>query len=207
MPTAARISLFSGVFVLLMAVINSLTVELVTPSFQRAEVLAGVAAVGLMLVAALWTQASPTTPSRKNLEGKQAFDLAEGLRDDLRTELAWGSHLLLTATPAAVIVVYWDNKIILSRGILAEGIFVPGQICDQARNKGDLISLVNTTLFPGRVEFDPIVNNLPAVMVYPLATYGWVILGGWSERCFSRSDELWLIGWSKRLRTQLDEMT
>lgn len=189
-----------------MAVFNALTVELVTPSFQRAEVLAGLAAVGLMLVAALWTQASPATPSKKLLEGDQKFDLAEGLSELIRAELAWGSHLLLTATPAAVILVYWDKRVILQRGIVGDGQFVPGQICQQANSRGDLISLVNTSLFPGRVEFDPIINNLPAVMIYPLASCGWVILGGWSERCFSRSDELWLIGWSKRLKNQL-EMT
>lgn len=206
MPTAARISLFTGVLLLAMAVFNALTVELVTPSFQRAEVLAGLAAVGLMLVAALWTQASPATPSQKLLEGDQKFDLAEGLSELIRAELAWGSHLLLTATPAAVILVYWDKRVILQRGIVGDGQFVPGQICQQANSRGDLISLVNTSLFPGRVEFDPIINNLPAVMIYPLASSGWVILGGWSERCFSRSDELWLIGWSKRLKTQL-EMT
>ena len=113
---------------------------------------------------------------------------------------------MLTATPAAVILVYWDKRVILQRGIVGDGQFVPGQICQQANSRGDLISLVNTSLFPGRVEFDPIINNLPAVMIYPLASCGWVILGGWSERCFSRSDELWLIGWSKRLKTQL-EMT
>ena len=68
-----------------------------------------------------------------------------------------------------------------------------------------VVSLVNTTLFPGRSEFDPVLERLPAVLVCPLASTGVVILGGWSVRCFSRSDERWLQGWSERLRTSLQE--
>jgi hypothetical protein len=30
-----------------------------------------------------------------------------------------------------------------------------------------------------------------------------VVIGGWSERCFSRSDERWLTGWAERLKTTL----
>jgi hypothetical protein len=29
------------------------------------------------------------------------------------------------------------------------------------------------------------------------------VIGGWSERCFSRSDERWLTGWAERLKTTL----
>ncbi|KZR69308.1 hypothetical protein PMIT1313_01769 [Prochlorococcus marinus str. MIT 1313] len=207
MRPVALISLIAGLLTLSLAVFNALTVDLITPSFQRAEVLAGVAAVGLMLMAVLWTQASPMAPSKQILEGNQRFELVDGLNDGLQKELAWGSHLLLTATPAAVILVYWNNQVLLRRGISGNGKFVPGEICRQARDRGELISLVNTSLFPGRIEFNPIVENLPAVMVYPLASNGWVVLGGCSERCFSRSDELWLIGWSQRLRTELEERT
>ena len=53
MRPVALISLIAGLLTLSLAVFNALTVDLVTPSFQRAEVLAGVAAVGLMLMAVL----------------------------------------------------------------------------------------------------------------------------------------------------------
>jgi len=31
-----------------------------------------------------------------------------------------------------------------------------------------------------------------------------ILLAGWSPRCFSRSDEAWLEGWSRKLRTPLE---
>ena len=40
-----------------------------------------------------------------------------------------------------------------------------------------VVSLVNTTLFPGRTEFDPVLEKLPAVIVCPLGGNGVVILG------------------------------
>ena len=42
-------------------------------------------------------------------------------------------------------------------------------------------------------------------MVQPLGKRGWIVLGGWSERCFTRADERWLLGWAERLRTQLEQ--
>ena len=66
------------------------------------------------------------------------------------------------------------------------------------------ISLVNTTLFPGRAEFDGMLPSLPAIVVCPMGNDGAVIVGGWSPRCFTRSDERWLEGWTQRLRTTLE---
>ena len=51
MPFGARVSLSAGVLLLLLAVGNVFTAEAIDPTLQRAEVLAGMAAVGLMLVA------------------------------------------------------------------------------------------------------------------------------------------------------------
>ena len=62
-----------------------------------------------------------------------------------------------------------------------------------------LISLVNTKLFPGSSEFDSVLENLPSIIIYPLDQRGLVIVGGCSERCFSKSDEKWIVGWSKKI--------
>jgi hypothetical protein len=59
MPTPARVVLFCGLLVLVLAVTNASMADVITPDLQRAEVLAGLAAVGLMLIAALWTTANP----------------------------------------------------------------------------------------------------------------------------------------------------
>ena len=216
MPCGARVSLSAGVLVLLLAVGNVFTAEAIDPTLQRAEVLAGMAAVGLMLVAVLWTRAQPLAPTAVELPGEQSLQLLPELSELCRTELAWGSHLLLTATSAATILVAWDGTVVLRRGLVPEALlvddqdgangesFTPGPICERAQRQGQLVSLVKTALYPGRTEFDPVLPGLPSVMVQPLGDRGWVVLGGWSERCFSRSDERWFTGWCERLRTTLE---
>ena len=216
MPFGARVSLSAGVLLLLLAVGNVFTAEAIDPTLQRAEVLAGMAAVGLMLVAVLWTRAQPLAPTAVELPGEQSLKLVPELCELCRTELAWGSHLLLTATSAATILVAWDGTVVLRRGLVPEALlvedqdgangesFTPGPICERAQRQGQLVSLVKTALYPGRTEFDPVLPGLPSVMVQPLGERGWVVLGGWSERCFSRSDERWFTGWCERLRTTLE---
>ena len=204
MPGSARLCLISGLLVLGLAVFNALTAGAFTPALQRAEVLSGMAAVGLMLVAVLWTRAVPRTPKAVNLEGEQGLEIAAGLSDCLRTELAWGSHQFLTATSAATILVHWDERVLLRRGLISREPFSPGDICRRSTQRQALVSLVRTALYPGRQEFDPVLPGLPAVMVQPLGQRGWIVLGGWTERCFTRSDERWLAGWAERLRTQLE---
>ena len=204
MPGSARLCLFSGLLVLALTVFNALTADAFTPSLQRAEVLSGMAAVGLMLVAVLWTRAIPLSPKTVDLEGEQGLVMADELSDGLRTELAWGSHQFLTATSAASILVYWDDKVLLRRGLITDDSFCPGEICRRSTERQTLVSLVRTALYPGRQEFDAVLPGLPAVMVQPLGRRGWIVLGGWSERCFTRSDERWLAGWAERLRTELE---
>ena len=204
MPTPARVVLAWGVVLLMLALINARLADVVTPELQRAEVLSGMAAVGLMLVAVLWTRADPSQAPKRDLKGDQGLVLDPDVDASTREELGWGSHMLLTATPAATVLVYWDEKVLLRRGVVRDAVFQPGAICQRAMDRETTISLVNTTLFPGRHEFDPLVDNLPAVLICPVGNRGVVVLGGWSERCFSRSDEQWLEGWTARLRTSLE---
>ena len=209
MPTPARVVLVCALVLLMLTLLNAGLAESFTPELQRAEVLCGMAAVGLMLVAVLWTRADPTQAKPHPLSGEQGLQLEPSLQAHLKEELAWGSHMLLTATPAATLLVHWRDQNILRRGLLSDtdASFTPGPICRRAMDRETTISLVNTTLFPGRHEFDPLLKNLPAVLIVPLGTQGIVVLGGWSERCFSQSDEQWLEGWSARLRTKLEGAT
>ncbi|MDB4345401.1 cofactor assembly of complex C subunit B [bacterium] len=203
MLRSAQWCLLAGVLVLGLSILNASTAETVTPSLERADVLAGMAGVGLMLVSILWTRASPRSPEAVELEGEQGFVLSSDLADTVRSELAWGSHQFLTATSAATILVFWKGSVLLRRGLLGSGDFAPGEICRRSLQKQELVSLVKTALYPGKAEFDPVLPGLPSVMVQPLGQNGWVVIGGWSERCFSRSDERWLTGWAERLKTTL----
>lgn len=202
----ARICLGSGASALALVVLNQTTAASTDPALERAAVLASFLAVGLMLVGVLWTRAVPEAASRVALEGRQGVELEEGLPDDLVEELGWGSQMLLTASAAAVVVVLWQGRCLLRRGLLADTTFTPGAICARTQAKGSAISLVDLRLYPGRNEFASLLPDLPSVVVQPLGQQGLVVLGGWSPRCFSRSDLVWLEGWGRRIRGRMEAL-
>jgi len=204
MGRAARLCLSAGVLGLLLCVLNQVSAPDLSPALERAGVLSSLLAVGLMLVAILWTRAVPLAPERVALEGEQGLRLAEDLPPSLAQELGWGSQMLLTATPAASLLVYWRGRSVLRRGVLGEEPFVPGAISERAWSTGKAIGLVNLKLYPGRHEFKGLPEGIPALIVQPIGSEGLILLAGWSPRCFSRSDETWLEGWSRKLRTPLE---
>jgi hypothetical protein len=205
LPLPARVSLSTGAAGLLLVVLNQLTTPQPDPSLVRASVLAALFAVGLMLVAVLWTRAVPEAAVRAELQGEEGLVLVPGLPSSLVQDLGWGSQMLLTASPAAVVLVVWRGQVLLRRGLLAETSFCPGPICARALERGQAISLVNLALYPGRAEFDGLLPGLPSVLIQPMADQGLVVLGGWSARCFSRSDLIWVEGWARRLTAEMPE--
>ena len=203
MGLAARLCLSAGIAGLILCVVNQLTAPDLSPALERAGVLASFLSVGLMLVAILWTRATPIAPERVPLQGEQGLQLDGDLPDSLRQELAWGSQMLLTATPAATVLLHWRGRTLLQRGVLGPGQFTPGPITQRAWSTEKAIGLVNLKLYPGRDEFKALPEGIPALIVQPIGSDGVLLLAGWSPRCFSRSDETWLEGWSLKLRTAL----
>ncbi len=203
MNTASILCLSSGVIILTISIVNFFSAQDLNPSFIRAEVLLCMSAVGLMLISTLWTKGDSITLGKSILKGEQGFFLLDDIDSHIRDELAWGSHLFLTATSCATILVYWNNNTLLRRGLITNQYFEPGPICMRAKETGKLVSLVNTKFYPGKKEFDPLNPLLPSILVCPLGKDGWVILGGHTERCFTKSDEIWLDGWSERLKSIL----
>jgi hypothetical protein len=203
----ARIALAGGGLGLTLTVLNQVigTPETgaMSPTLERAGVLASLLSVVLMLVGLLWERIEPVPPVRVELEGREGLELADDLPPHLRRELAWGSQMLLTATPAATVLLLWRGRTLLRRGLLAELAFTPGLICAKAQAQGRAISLVDLRLYPGRGEFDSLLGGLPAVLVQPLGGEGLLLLGGWSARCFGRSDLVWVEGWARRLTDEL----
>ena len=195
---SSLVIIFGG-FLLVLSTINIATANQVNPTLVRAETISGIASIALITIGYLWTEIKPKQPIKVSLDGKEGFDLCNKLTDDQRNELAWGSKQILTATAASTILVYWDNKVILRRGLISDKIFEPGEICKRSIEQKRLISLVNTELFPGSKEFDGVLSNLPAVIVYPLENRGLTIVGGWSKRSFTNSDEKWITGWSDKI--------
>ena len=188
-----------GSFLLILSIINIATATHIDPSLVRAETISGIASIGLITIGYIWTDIKPKEPTKVILKGKEGFELSLDLSDHQKNELAWGSQQILTATAASTILIFWENKVILRRGLITNKTFIPGEICKRAIEQQRLIALVNTELFPGREEFDSVLDGLPAVIVYPLSTKGLTIVGGWSKRSFTNSDEKWISGWSDKL--------
>ena len=195
----STIVIIFGAFLLILSIINITTTNQINPSLVRAETISGISSIALITIGYLWTEITPKQHSKAMLNGTEGFELCDELSDEQKYELAWGSQQILTATAASTILIYWDNKVILRRGLITEQIFKPGEICKRSIDQKRLISLVNTELFPGRGEFDSVLNDLPAVIVYPLENRGVTIVGGWSKRSFTNSDEKWISGWSDKL--------
>jgi hypothetical protein len=209
-PVVSRVIQAVGVVGLALVVLNAFVggPAVPDPALERAAVLGSVLAVLLLLVGLLWQRVEPLEPDRVPLEGLEGFSFDTGLAEPICRELAWGSTLLLTATPAACVLVHWRGRTILRRGLQpveATAPFEAGPICERCLASGRAISLVDLRLYPGRDEFTPLLSGLPAVVVQPLGTEGLVLLGGWSPRCFSRSDLAWLEGWARRLAEDLDQ--
>ena len=188
-----------GIFLLICSIVNIALAQEAIPSLVRAETISGIASISIITIGYLWTEIKPREPTKVNLKGKEGFELSLDLSEQQKNELAWGSQQILTATAASTILIYWDNKVILRRGLLTDKTFKPGDICNRAIEQQRLISLVNTELFPGREEFDCVLESLPAIIVYPISNKGLTIVGGWSKRSFTNSDEKWISGWSDKL--------
>ena len=203
LPLPARVCIGAGVLALVLAVLNQTLGAGDLQALLRANGLASLLAIGLMLVGALWTRAIPGTPERAVIDNPQGLVLEPGLSQALATELGWGSQMLLTATPAASVLVHWRGRTLLRRGLLAEVPFEAGATCRLAAERGRAIHLVDLKLYPGRQEWAALPAAIPSVVVQPLAGEGWLLVGGWSARCFSRSDETWIEGWAARLTEQL----
>ena len=62
-----------------------------------------------------------------------------------------------------------------------------------------LISLTNTKFYPGRDEFYSYCPNIPSVLIVPINNKAFILIGGWSTRCFTKSDEKWINNWSKKI--------
>ncbi len=195
----SKLVIIFGIFLLFLSIINITSANEIKPTLVRAETISGIASIVLITIGYLWTEINPKQPLKANLKGIEGFELCSDLTQDKKNELAWGSQLILTATAASTILIYWDDKVILRRGLISNKSFKPGEICNRAIIQNRLISLVNTELFPGREEFDCVLNDLPAVIIYPLSNRGLTIVGGWSKRSFTKSDEKWISGWSDKL--------
>jgi Cofactor assembly of complex C subunit B, CCB2/CCB4 len=181
-----------------------LTPEL-TDSQARSDAVGVVLTATLILTGLLWQQVQPRQPDSVILEGEEGFELAPDLPESLQIELAWASHLLLTNTVTKSIVVYYDGRVLLRRGVLGTKAEVtPGTIVDRVLTKQKAIYLVDTKVYPGRVEFDYLPPNTQGIICQPLGNKGVAILGANAPRSYTKQDEAWIAGIVDKLGNSLE---
>jgi hypothetical protein len=181
-----------------------LTPEL-TDSQARSDAVGVVLTAVLILTGLLWQQVQPRKPDSIILEGEQGFELSPNLPDALKTELAWASHLLLTNTVTRSIVIYYQGQILVRRGVLAPKAEVtPGAILDRVLTKQKAIYLVDTKVYPGRIEFDYLPANTQGIICQPLGDRGVMILGANAPRSYTKQDEAWIEGIADKLTNSLE---
>ncbi len=179
--------------------------ELTEPQ-ARADVLGVILSAVLILTGLIWQQVQPRTPDTVELIGKKGFILAPDLSDAAKTELAWASHLLLTNTVTRCVVVYYQGKILLRRGILGEkSSVIPGAILNRVLEKHQPVYLVDLKVYPGRVEFDYLPSNTQGVICQPIGKEGALILGAQAPRSYTKQDENWIAGIADKLAVTLKE--
>ena len=188
-----------GGILFLSQLINFFSISQISPEIERAQVLAAISSIIIILIGFLFQRINPISGEKVDLKGDNGFIYDPTIPPTLLNELAWGSEAILTSTAAATLLINNRGKNILKRGILSEKDFKPKVICSRCLKENKIISLVNTKFYPGSDEFDDFCENIPAVIIVPVNKQCFILIGGWSSRCFTKSDEKWIINWSKKL--------
>ena len=188
-----------GVILFIFQIANFISIETITPELERAQVLAAIASLIIILVGFLFKQFEPLAGEKAALKGENKFLFDKNIPDNVIDELAWGSEAILTSTAAASILIHNDGVNILRRGIISNNEFIPGETCLKSINDMKLISLANTKFYPGREEFFNFCPDIPSVMIVPINRGSFILIGGWSSKCFTKSDEKWIKNWAKKI--------
>jgi hypothetical protein len=162
-------------------------------------VLAAIASLIIILIGFLFKQFEPLAGEKVDLKGENRFLFDKNIPDEVIDELAWGSEAILTSTAAAAILIHNDGVNILRRGITSSNEFNPGETCMRSIKDMKLISLANTKFYPGRGEFSNFCADIPSILVVPINSKAFILVGGWSAKCFTKSDEKWINNWSKKI--------
>ncbi|MBW4506474.1 MAG: cofactor assembly of complex C subunit B [Scytonematopsis contorta HA4267-MV1] len=200
-----RLPIIVGGLGAILLFINRIFTPQLTNSQSRTDVLGVILSVFLMLTGFLWQQVQARIPDSVELIGEEGFELAPDLSEALKTELAWASHILLTNTVTKTLVVYYDGRVLLRRGILAEkSELTPGAIVKRVLEKQKAVYLVDLKVYPGRIEFDYLPSNTQGVICQPIGDKGVMVLGANAPRSYTKQDENWIAAIANKLAVTVD---
>jgi len=191
--------IFVGAILFIFQIANFISIDTITPELERAQVIAAIASLIIILIGFLFKQFQPLAGEKAALKGENKFLFDKTMPDEVIDELAWGSDAILTSTAAAAIFIHNDGVNILRRGMTSSNDFKPGETCLRSIKDMKLISLANTKFYPGRDEFYDLCAEIPSNLVVPINNKAFILIGGWSAKCFTKSDEKWINNWSKKI--------
>lgn len=201
-----RLPLVAGGLAGVLLLINRLLTPQLTDSQARSDALGVILSALLILTGLIWQQVQPRSPDAVDLIGEQGFELAPDLPEAVKTELAWASHLLLTNTVTRSLVVWYQGKVLLRRGILGVNPEVkPGPILQRVLEKQKPVYLVALNVYPGKIEFDYLPENTQGVICQPVGARGALILGANAPRSYTKQDENWIEGIADKLANTLSQ--
>jgi 4-amino-4-deoxy-L-arabinose transferase-like glycosyltransferase len=173
--------------------INRLLTPNLTDAQARSDALGVILSALLILTGLLWQRIQPRSPDAVSLIGEEGLELAPDLPEAVRLELAWASQILLTNTVTRSLVVWYQGRVLLRRGILATNAEVkPGPILQRVLEKQKPVYLVDVKAYPGRIEFDYLPENTQGIICQPIGNQGALILGANAPRSYTKQDENWV---------------
>ena len=191
--------IFIGSLLFIFQLANFFSINTISPELQRAQVLSAIASVIIILIGFLFKQFKQISGEKIELIGENKFIFDSDMPNQVIEELAWGSETILTSTAASSVLIHNNGANILIRGITSNNNFKPGATCIRCIKEMKLISLANTKFYPGKDEFNDFCLNIPSILLIPINNRSFILIGGWSTRCFTKSDERWINNWSKKV--------
>jgi hypothetical protein len=193
-----------GLIASTLLVVNRILTPNLVPSQSRSDALGIILSAVLILTGLLWQNVQAKPPEVVTLEGESGFELADDLSESVRAELAWASLLLLNNTATKAIVIYYQGKVILRRGVLGKNAqLTPGPIVKRVLETQKAVYLVALKLYPGRIEFDYLPENTQGVICQPIDAEGVLVLGANAPRSYTQQDEAWIAAIAEKLSYSL----
>jgi hypothetical protein len=199
-----NLPLIAGILGGFLLMINRLTTATVLDSQARSDALGVILCAMLLLISILLRQIESVPPESVILMGKEGIEFADNLPENIKTELAWASHLILNNTVTKSIVIYYQNKILLRRGILGNSNIVnPGTILQRVMTTQKPVYLVDLKHYPGKIEFDYLPENIQGLMCLPLNDQGALMIAANIPRSYTKQDEFWIQGIAEKIALTL----
>ncbi|WP_069791869.1 cofactor assembly of complex C subunit B [Cyanobacterium sp. IPPAS B-1200] len=201
-----NLPLIAGILGGTLLMINRLVTPTLLDSQARSDALGIILCAMLLLTSILARQIQPEPPQSVVLEGAEGFELIDDLSDKIKIELAWASHLILTNTVSKSVLIYYQGKTLLRRGILGtEKEIKVGQIVDRVIKTQKPVYLVDLKHYPGKVEFDYFPENIQGLICLPLNDGGVMMVATNIPRSYTKQNENWINGIGAKIALTLKE--